>query len=48
MREACLVFSAEGARIVALDIDPGALEETARSVTAAGGEIATFSDRRGR
>lgn len=41
-REACLVFSAEGARIVALDIDPGALEETARSVTAAGGEIATF------
>jgi len=38
-REACLVFSAEGVRIVALDIDPGPLEETAQSVTAAGGEI---------
>jgi NAD(P)-dependent dehydrogenase (short-subunit alcohol dehydrogenase family) len=41
-REACLVFSAEGARIVALDVDPTALEETATGVRAAGGEIATF------
>lgn len=42
-REGCLVFAAEGARIVALDIDPAALEETADSVRAAGGKIATFA-----
>lgn len=41
-REACLMFSAQGARIVALDIDPGALDETAGLVRHAGGEIATF------
>jgi NAD(P)-dependent dehydrogenase (short-subunit alcohol dehydrogenase family) len=42
-REACLAFSAEGARIVAVDIDPVVLEETAESVRAAGGEIAAFA-----
>jgi NAD(P)-dependent dehydrogenase (short-subunit alcohol dehydrogenase family) len=41
-REACLVFSAEGARIVALDVDPTALEETATGVRAAGGQITIF------
>jgi NAD(P)-dependent dehydrogenase (short-subunit alcohol dehydrogenase family) len=38
-REACVVFAGEGARIVALDVDPEALDETADAVTGAGGEI---------
>jgi NAD(P)-dependent dehydrogenase (short-subunit alcohol dehydrogenase family) len=38
-REACLVFAAEGARIVALDVDAAGLEETAALVNEAGGEI---------
>jgi NAD(P)-dependent dehydrogenase (short-subunit alcohol dehydrogenase family) len=42
-REACLAFSAEEARIVGLDIDPVALEETARLVRDADGEIVTFA-----
>jgi NAD(P)-dependent dehydrogenase (short-subunit alcohol dehydrogenase family) len=41
-REACVVFAAEGARIVALDIDGGGLDETARLVGDADGEIVTF------
>jgi NAD(P)-dependent dehydrogenase (short-subunit alcohol dehydrogenase family) len=41
-REGCLVFAAEGARIVALDVDPEGLDGTARLVAEAGGEIATF------
>jgi NAD(P)-dependent dehydrogenase (short-subunit alcohol dehydrogenase family) len=41
-REACRVFATEGARIVALDLDPGGLGNTATEVRGAGGEIATF------
>jgi NAD(P)-dependent dehydrogenase (short-subunit alcohol dehydrogenase family) len=41
-REACIVFASEGALIAAVDIDRGALEETAVSVRATDGEIATF------
>jgi NAD(P)-dependent dehydrogenase (short-subunit alcohol dehydrogenase family) len=42
-REASVVFSGEGARIVALDVDADGLEETERLVLEeAGGEIATF------
>jgi NAD(P)-dependent dehydrogenase (short-subunit alcohol dehydrogenase family) len=42
-REACVVFSSEHAGIVALDIEPVALEETARLVRDAGGKIVTFA-----
>jgi NAD(P)-dependent dehydrogenase (short-subunit alcohol dehydrogenase family) len=41
-RETCLVFSSEGARIAAVDIDEGSLEATAAAVRGAGGEVATF------
>src|SRR5262245_41665082 len=41
-RETCLVFSNEGARIAAVDIDEGSLEATAAAVRGAGGEVATF------
>ncbi len=41
-REACRVFTEEGGRIVALDVDPEALGETAGQVRETGGEIATF------
>jgi NAD(P)-dependent dehydrogenase (short-subunit alcohol dehydrogenase family) len=41
-REACLVFSREGARVAAVDIDAGLLEETQASVIDVDGEIATF------
>ncbi|HEY7477935.1 MAG TPA: SDR family NAD(P)-dependent oxidoreductase [Actinomycetota bacterium] len=41
-REICLVFSSEGARIAAVDIDEGSLEATAAAVRGAGGEVATF------
>ena len=41
-REAARVFSGEGARIAALDLDPPALEATAAMVREAGGDIATF------
>jgi NAD(P)-dependent dehydrogenase (short-subunit alcohol dehydrogenase family) len=41
-REICLVFSNEGARIAAVDIDEGSLEATAAAVRGAGGEVATF------
>lgn len=37
-REACVVFAGEGARIVALDVDVTALEETAAAVRAAGAD----------
>jgi NAD(P)-dependent dehydrogenase (short-subunit alcohol dehydrogenase family) len=40
-REACEVFAHEGARIVALDVDATALEETAKAVGDAGGEVLT-------
>lgn len=40
-REACMVFSGEGARIVALDVDHSALAETAKAVGDASGEILT-------
>lgn len=46
-REACVTFAGEGARIVALDVDAAALEQTAIAVRAAGagtsggGDIAT-------
>jgi len=40
-REACEVFAAEGARIVALDVDAAAPAETAAAVEGAGGEILT-------
>jgi len=42
-REACLVFSAEGARIVALDVDAVGLAGTARLVSGSGGDIGTFA-----
>ncbi|HEX6845295.1 MAG TPA: SDR family NAD(P)-dependent oxidoreductase [Actinomycetota bacterium] len=38
-REACVVFAAEGARIVSLDVDAAGLEETAGLVTGARGQI---------
>ena len=41
-REACVVFAREGAHVAAVDIDGDPLEETADSVRATGGEIATF------
>jgi NAD(P)-dependent dehydrogenase (short-subunit alcohol dehydrogenase family) len=41
-REICLVFSSEGARIAAVDIDEGSLEATAAAVRGGGGEVATF------
>jgi NAD(P)-dependent dehydrogenase (short-subunit alcohol dehydrogenase family) len=40
-REACLVFAAEGARIVAIDLDPAALATTA-SMVDGGDAIAVF------
>ena len=40
-RDACEVFSREGAGIVALDIDPAALVQTEAAVTGAGGRIVT-------
>jgi NAD(P)-dependent dehydrogenase (short-subunit alcohol dehydrogenase family) len=40
-RVACIIFADEGARIIAVDIDEAALQETARIVRATGGEIAT-------
>jgi NAD(P)-dependent dehydrogenase (short-subunit alcohol dehydrogenase family) len=40
-REACLVFAAEGARIVAIDLDPAALATTA-SMVGDHGDIAVF------
>jgi NAD(P)-dependent dehydrogenase (short-subunit alcohol dehydrogenase family) len=41
-REACVVFSSEGAHIAAVDIDAPLLEGTGTMVREAGGEIATF------
>ena len=41
-REAVRVFSSEGARIAALDLDPDALEATAAIVRNAGGDVATL------
>jgi NAD(P)-dependent dehydrogenase (short-subunit alcohol dehydrogenase family) len=41
-REICVLFATEGARVVGLDIDEPGLDETARLVGEAGGEIATF------
>jgi NAD(P)-dependent dehydrogenase (short-subunit alcohol dehydrogenase family) len=41
-REACLVFTSEGARVAAVDVDPSTLGQTAEAVRAADGEIATF------
>jgi NAD(P)-dependent dehydrogenase (short-subunit alcohol dehydrogenase family) len=41
-REAAFVFAREGARIAALDLDPGGLEATAAIVRDAGGDVATF------
>ncbi len=41
-REACLVFSREGARIAALDVDADALEMTGSMVREANGEVETF------
>ena len=41
-REACLVFASEGARIAALEIDPGLLEATTAAVRDAGGELEPF------
>ncbi|HJW75558.1 MAG TPA: SDR family NAD(P)-dependent oxidoreductase [Thermoleophilia bacterium] len=41
-REACRVFSREGAKIIGLDIDEGALRETCTLVEGDGGEIASF------
>jgi NAD(P)-dependent dehydrogenase (short-subunit alcohol dehydrogenase family) len=40
-REACEVFAREGARIVGIDIDAAALEQTTAAVGAAGGEMLT-------
>ncbi|MHA1683502.1 MAG: SDR family NAD(P)-dependent oxidoreductase [Promethearchaeota archaeon] len=42
-RTACLLFSKEGAKIIALDIDEKALGETATLVKEQGGEIITAS-----
>jgi NAD(P)-dependent dehydrogenase (short-subunit alcohol dehydrogenase family) len=41
-REACVVFSSEGARIAAIDVERHLLEGTEELVAGAGGEIATF------
>ena len=41
-REACLVFAGEGARIVAIDLDPTALATTASMVADGGGAISVF------
>jgi NAD(P)-dependent dehydrogenase (short-subunit alcohol dehydrogenase family) len=41
-REACAVFTSEGARVAAIDVNPSGLEATAATVSGAGGEIATF------
>jgi NAD(P)-dependent dehydrogenase (short-subunit alcohol dehydrogenase family) len=41
--EACLLFAREGARIAALDIDADGIEQTARMVNDAGGQVATFT-----
>ena len=41
-REACVVFSSEGARIAAIDVERHLLEGTEGLVAGAGGEIATF------
>jgi NAD(P)-dependent dehydrogenase (short-subunit alcohol dehydrogenase family) len=41
-REACIVFASEGARVAAVDVDTAGLEQTAATVSADGGEIATF------
>ncbi len=41
-REACLVFAAEGARIVALDIEAAGLDATASLVREDGGDVETF------
>jgi NAD(P)-dependent dehydrogenase (short-subunit alcohol dehydrogenase family) len=41
-RETAIAFGREGSRLALLDIDAGALEETAAAVKAAGGEAATF------
>ncbi len=41
-REACKVFSREGARIIAVDVDETALQETCALVEGNGGEIAPF------
>ena len=41
-REACLVFAGEGARIVAIDLDPAALATTALMVADGGGAISVF------
>ena len=41
-REACMVFASEGARVAAVDMDAGSLEETSTAGRDAGGEIASF------
>jgi NAD(P)-dependent dehydrogenase (short-subunit alcohol dehydrogenase family) len=41
-REACLVFTGEGARVAAVDVDTAGLEGTETAVRAAGGEISSF------
>ncbi len=41
-REACRLFAAHGARIIALDIDEAKLAETVALVKDAGGEIVGF------
>ena len=41
-REACLVFAGEGARIVAIDLDPAALATTASMVDDGGDAITVF------
>jgi NAD(P)-dependent dehydrogenase (short-subunit alcohol dehydrogenase family) len=41
-REACLVFTTEGARVAAIDVDAASLEETRAAVRDAGGELEAF------
>jgi NAD(P)-dependent dehydrogenase (short-subunit alcohol dehydrogenase family) len=41
-REACVVFSSEGARLIALDVDGEGLGATSEDVRSEGGEIETF------
>jgi NAD(P)-dependent dehydrogenase (short-subunit alcohol dehydrogenase family) len=41
-REACRLFAEHGARIIAMDIDEAALNDTVRLVEGAGGQIAGF------
>jgi NAD(P)-dependent dehydrogenase (short-subunit alcohol dehydrogenase family) len=41
-REACVVFAGEGARVAAVDVDPGSLEGTEAAVRDAGHEISSF------